>query len=207
MNNEPDSIDLESIHSLAPKAKDGDPIAREEICRQVQGYLEMMATRHLDKKLGRRINPSDIVQRTMMRVVDGLDGFRGQSNEEFYGWLNAIMRNELNKVRRDNQREKRDVNREQHLTNNSQMAQPAVHDPALTPSSEAMRGELLDSFHATLKRLPPDYAEVIRLRSLEERPFKEVAERMQRSVDSVTKLWYRAMVKFQMEMESHQDQP
>ena len=93
-----------------------------------------------------------------------------------YGWLNAILRNELNNVRRDHHRDKRDLNREQHLTHNSQMPQPALHDPALTPSSEAMRSEMLATFHKTLEQLPPDYATVIRLRSLEELPFREVAE-------------------------------
>ena len=44
-----------------------------------------------------------------------------------------------------------------------------------------------------LGRLPPDYAEVIVLRNLEGLPFAEVAQRMGRSMDSVEKVWIRAL--------------
>jgi RNA polymerase sigma-70 factor (ECF subfamily) len=41
--------------------------------------------------------------------------------------------------------------------------------------------------------LPADYREVIILRHLEELTFPEVAARMGRSLDSVEKLWARAL--------------
>jgi RNA polymerase sigma-70 factor (ECF subfamily) len=41
--------------------------------------------------------------------------------------------------------------------------------------------------------LPADYAEVIVLRHLEALPFAEVAQRMGRTVDSVEKIWIRAL--------------
>jgi RNA polymerase sigma-70 factor (ECF subfamily) len=45
-----------------------------------------------------------------------------------------------------------------------------------------------------IAQLPPDYREVVVLRHLEELPFAEVAARMERTVDSVQKLWVRALV-------------
>jgi hypothetical protein len=44
-----------------------------------------------------------------------------------------------------------------------------------------------------LARLPTDYREVVILRHLEGFPFLEVAQRMGRTVDSVKKLWARAL--------------
>jgi RNA polymerase sigma-70 factor (ECF subfamily) len=46
-----------------------------------------------------------------------------------------------------------------------------------------------------LARLPDEYREVVVLRHLEELSFPEVAERMKRSVDSVQKLWVRALAR------------
>ena len=46
-----------------------------------------------------------------------------------------------------------------------------------------------------LARLPEDYREVIVLRHLQGLPFAEVAHRMERSVDSVEKLWIRALAR------------
>jgi DNA-directed RNA polymerase specialized sigma24 family protein len=43
------------------------------------------------------------------------------------------------------------------------------------------------------------------LRSLERLSFKEVAAAMDRSHDSVTKLWYRAIMKLQQELEGYDD--
>jgi len=46
-----------------------------------------------------------------------------------------------------------------------------------------------------LAKLPADYAELIVLRHLQGLPFAEVARRMGRSVDSVEKLWIRALAR------------
>jgi RNA polymerase sigma-70 factor (ECF subfamily) len=46
---------------------------------------------------------------------------------------------------------------------------------------------------AALDRLPPDYREVVILRNLEELSFPDVATRMGKTVDSVQKLWVRAL--------------
>jgi len=41
--------------------------------------------------------------------------------------------------------------------------------------------------------LPPQYRQVIALRSFEDLTFAEVARRMGRTIDSVEKLWVRAL--------------
>ena len=46
-----------------------------------------------------------------------------------------------------------------------------------------------------LTKLPADYAELIVLRHLQGLPFAEVARRMGRSLDSVEKLWVRALAR------------
>ncbi len=195
-------IDLDSIQLLIPRARQGDDEARNEICQQVQQYLEMMAVKQLDQSLQRKVNPSDVVQLTMARMINGIEDFQGNSNAEFYGWLNQILKNEVKTSRRDLHRAKRDIGRERELTDEGgNLVKPDFADPNLTPSSEAIRAEKLDQFSRVLSRLPADYAQVIELRSLQEMTFKEVAKEMNKSYDAVTKLWYRAVVKLQEELD------
>jgi RNA polymerase sigma-70 factor (ECF subfamily) len=46
-----------------------------------------------------------------------------------------------------------------------------------------------------LSRLPEDYQTVIVLRHLEGLTFPQISQRMERSVDSVEKLWLRGLTK------------
>ena len=70
-----------------------------------------------------------------------------------------------------------------------------------TPSQKAMRREQTQQLAEALNRLPDDYREVILLRHLEGLPFAEVARRMQRSLDSVDKLWVRALARLRRSLE------
>src|SRR5262249_17217816 len=62
-----------------------------------------------------------------------------------------------------------------------------------TPSQRASRREQAVLLADALNRLPADYREVLILRHLEGLTFPEVAARMGRSLDSVEKLWMRAL--------------
>jgi len=105
----------------------------------------------------------------------------------------------MGKMRRAYRAEKRDVGREKRLdvqTETGGVPAPPF-DANLTPSSQAIAAERVENFHEVMKLLPDDYARVIRLRSIEQLSFNDIAEQMNRSHDSVTKLWYRAVLKFE----------
>ncbi len=70
-----------------------------------------------------------------------------------------------------------------------------------TPSQRASRREQAVLLADTLGALPDDYREVIILRHLEGIGFNEVAQRMGRSVNSVQKLWVRALASLKSKME------
>lgn len=190
-------VDLATISELVNAARTGNAAAHSEICRQVQEPLNRMADQQLDQQLRRKLNPSDIVQATLTRMVQGFDDFRGSSTAEFYGWLNTILRNEVRTTRRDLQRDRRDVRREQEAPDNTSPRQASQQEP---PDDLVQRNETLTRFRHIIQQLPPDYAQVIELRSIQELPFAEVAERMDRSVDAVSKLWGRALVSLQQEL-------
>jgi RNA polymerase sigma-70 factor, ECF subfamily len=64
-----------------------------------------------------------------------------------------------------------------------------------SPSQHVLRREQSVMIADALEQLPEDYREVIVLRHWDELTFPEIARRMDRTVDSVEKLWIRAVGK------------
>ncbi len=190
-------LNLVSISQLVQQAKNGDRQAHSEICRQVLPGLIRIAERQLEHRIRSKVNPSDIVQATLTRMIHGFADFRSTSSTEFYAWLNAILRNEIRTIRRDLYRDRRDVRREFSA---DVLDAPMLAGSEQTPSSITERNENIDRFRRVITRLPADYATVIQLRGIEQLPYANVAELMNRSVDAVTKLFQRALIAMQKEL-------
>jgi RNA polymerase sigma-70 factor (ECF subfamily) len=98
----------------------------------------------------------------------------------------------------------RDVRLEQDLAveldQSSHVLDRGLAAPGSSPSQQAARHELAILLADHLSRLPPDYREVIILRHLEGLRFPEVACRMDRTLDSVKKLWARALAQLRTAM-------
>ena len=194
--------DLDTVSLLVPKAKEGSESAREELLEHVQDYVRLMAKKNAPANLQGKFGLSDVAQQSMAQALQGFDQFRGNSASEFYGWLRAIVRNQALRMQRDYQSEKRDVGRERRLANDSCSSRPGhvPIDSDPTPGTRAIAIEEIQHVRSAIDRLPEDYANVIRLHSFERLSFKQVAEKMERSLDSVTKLWYRAIMKLEKEL-------
>jgi RNA polymerase sigma-70 factor (ECF subfamily) len=209
MNNQEPSIeiDLDTISLLVPKAKQGSGVARAELLAHVQGYASLMARQHLKPNLQAKVGVSDVVQQSMAQIIQGFDGFRGTTKAEFYGWMGQIVKNEVRRLQRDYHRDRRNIDREQRLGTNLSEDSPGYvpADQQKTPRSQVIANERQQLFERAMEHLPDDYRRVIQLRSLERLSFKEVAAAMDRSHDSVTKLWYRAIMKLQQELEGYDD--
>jgi RNA polymerase sigma-70 factor (ECF subfamily) len=68
------------------------------------------------------------------------------------------------------------------------------------PDAKAARRERAARLVAALERLPEDYRTVIELRNAQELPFEIVAQRMERSIAAVRKLWNRALDRLREEV-------
>jgi RNA polymerase sigma-70 factor, ECF subfamily len=76
--------------------------------------------------------------------------------------------------------------------------------PDSTPSQVAAKRESSLLLADALEALPDDYRQAIFLRHFEGLSFADVAASMARSVDSVEKLWVRALARLRREMrETH----
>lgn len=200
---EQEDFELDTVRLLVEQARDGDTAAKSELASQVQSYLSMMADRKLNPVIRSNVNPSDIVQHTLIRMVDGIDNFRGTTRAEFFGWLNTIVQNESARANRHYRSQKRDVTRERSIAQPDSgsffFVEPSDGQP--TPQTSALSQERIQLLYELLKRLPEDYAEVIRLRNLEQLSFREIGDRMDRSEAAANKLWNRAIAKFEAELE------
>src|SRR5205814_5374688 len=89
---------------------------------------------------------------------------------------------------------------EADLDQSSRALVMTLASPQSTPSERASRREQDGLLAEALEKLPEDYREVIVLRHLEGLTFPEVAQRMGRTLDSVEKLWLRAVTRMRQSM-------
>src|SRR3954464_15238446 len=78
-------------------------------------YLRLLARLQLDPRLKSKLDPSDVVQQTMLEAYQGLADFRGDGSAQLAAWLRQILARNLANAVRDLGRAKRDFGREQSL--------------------------------------------------------------------------------------------
>lgn len=189
-------------------ARTGDEQARGALLEGYRPYLELLVRLEIGRRLQTKVDTADIVQETLLAAHDHLAEFRGSSANEFVAWLRSILSAKLsNLVRHYVATQGRDVRREQglemDLDQTSRLIDRGLQAVDSTPSQQVMRHEQGVLLAAALAQLPDDYREVVVLRHLEELTFPQVAERMGRSVDSVQKLWVRALARLRSLMKDN----
>jgi len=184
---------------LTAARQEGEP-ALGRLLERYRAYLSLLARAQIGRHLRSRVDDSDVVQETFLAAHRDFPRFRGTTEAEFVGWLRNILAARLaDLVRRHVKAKARDARLEQSLAGeldrSSQALALGLAAGGPSPSQEAAHRELGVLLADAIKALPADYGEVIVLRHLEGLSFAEVATRMGRSVDSVEKLWVRALAK------------
>jgi len=184
--------------SLLHIARTGDPEALGRLLELYRSYLGLLARLQVNRRLQGKVDPADLVQETFLAAHRAWPEFRGTSERELVAWLRTILAARVaNLARHYFGTQGRDVRLERELAAELDQSSRVLDHGLLavqnSPSQEASRREQAVLLADTLGQLPEDYREVLILRHLEELTFPEVAERMGRSVDSVKKLWARAL--------------
>lgn len=183
----------QSLENLIVRARAGDQDALGRLLEDYRDYLRLLAQAGLGRQLRPRLDPSDLVQETLLEAQRDFQQFYGQSSGEVGAWLRQILaRNLADQVKR-HQSQKRDVAREEPLARLLDNSPQALAAPNSTPSAEAVRHEQADRLNLALAGLPPDYREVVTLRHLHGQAFETIAARMGRSPGAVRMLWVRAL--------------
>ena len=190
----------DSPEALIAAARAGGEPAEGRLLERYRQYLTLLARVEIGRRLQGKIDPADLVQDTFLEAHRHFAVFRGSSEPEFAAWLRQILVGVLaNTVRRYFGTKARDPRLEQDLRagvdQSSCMLDGQLAAPGTSPSEAASRREQAVLFADALGRLPDDYREVIVLRHFEALTFPQVAERMGRTLDSVEKLWLRAIAR------------
>jgi RNA polymerase sigma-70 factor (ECF subfamily) len=179
-------------------ARRRQPEALAPLLEQYRNYLMLMAGTGINASLQGKADASDVVQDTLLKAYERFGQFQGQTEAELMAWLRQILaRNLADLVRRYRSSEGRNVGRERSLEAALDASSAAlgtlVAGENSTPSQSAQRRELGVVLADALASLTVDYREVIVLRSIEEREWDEIAQRMGRSPGAVRMLWTRAL--------------
>src|SRR5438067_4527696 len=187
-----------SHEELFCQARAGDGPALGRLLESYRAYLLVLARVQIGRRLQGKVDAADVVQEAFLSAYRDFAQFRGTTEQEFLGWLRGILASLLaNLVRHYQGTQRRDVRLERQLAveleQSSQALDRGLVAPQSSPSQQAMRREQSVVLAEALGRLPAEWRELLILRHLEGLRFPEVARRMGRPVDSVKKLWPRAL--------------
>lgn len=193
-------LPIDGLASLIAAARQGNSDALGELLSHYRKYLVFLARSQLHHHLQAKADPSDLAQEVCLAAHDGIGDFQGKSAEEFAAWLRGILTNVLAmQLRRYLGTKKRDPRLEraidQRLADASGFLQSGLAGDVTSPSQHFARNEAFLQLAEALEDLPDDYRQVIVLRHVDALPFADVAQAMGRSIDSVEKLWVRALGK------------
>lgn len=195
-----------SIQQLLASARAGNAEQLGKLLQTYRNYLSVLAESQLDRRVQRRLDPSDLVQETMLAAHRDFASFRGRSEPELLGWLRQILINCLRAaIDTHVKAKKRDLRREVSIEQLGQSPEQSAAnfanllvDRGPSPSTPAQQREHAVQLADQISKLRPDYRDVIIYRNLQGLTFNEIAELMARKPSTVRMLWLRAIDKLRI---------
>ncbi len=159
-------------------------------------YLHLLARLQLDPRLRGKLDPSDVVQQTLVKAHQHQDQFRGVSAGEQACWLRRILANTLVDAARKFHREvDREEPLEQRLHDSSARIEAWLAADQSSPSEGAARQEQLLHLARALAQLPADQFQAIEQHHLRGRSVAEIATELSRTEASIAGLLRRGLKK------------
>jgi RNA polymerase sigma-70 factor (ECF subfamily) len=159
-------------------------------------YLQMLARMAWDGYLHSKLDPSDIVQQTLLRAQQNLGQFRGVTEAELAAWLRRILANELAQTKRTFRQEKRDLAREKSyeaLVDQSSLRLAGLPADDTSPSVRAEFNEQALRIAGAVESLPEAQREAVVLHYFQDLTVPEIAERLEKSTTAVAGLVHRGL--------------
>ena len=160
-------------------------------------YLRLVARINMPLRLQSKLEPSDIVQQTLLKAHQNFNGFSGQTEAELAAWLARILANTLADEIRRFGGAKRDVALERSLeaavVQSSERLGSLLSGDVTSPSQGAIRQEEILQLTSALDRLPEDQQIAVELHHLRGCSVSEIADQMSRSETSVAGLLRRGL--------------
>jgi RNA polymerase sigma-70 factor (ECF subfamily) len=146
-------------------------------------YLRLLARMNMDPRLQARIDPSDIVQQTLLKAHEKQDQFRGKTDAERAAWLRTILANKmadaLRKFRRQQGARERSI--EEALEESSARLDAWLAADRSSPSQKIVDQERLLEMADAMAKLPENQRTTLELRHLQGLSVPAAAHRMGRT--------------------------
>jgi RNA polymerase sigma-70 factor (ECF subfamily) len=184
-------------------ARAGSRDALGQLLETCRGYLLLIAAGACTPVLRPKAGLSDLVQETFLEAQRDFGQFRGQTADEFRGWVRRILlRNLANLRRRYQHSAKRQVGREVALAEDDASGQQTVVpvDDTPSPSDQVVAREQAEALHRVIGQLPEHYRQVLAWRHQEQLSFEEIGRRLDRTANAARLLWLRAVERVQQDL-------
>ncbi|MFN0057578.1 MAG: sigma-70 family RNA polymerase sigma factor [Planctomycetota bacterium] len=194
--------------ALFERLRGGDDSALAPLFSQFEVRLKRMVSLRLDRRLGARVSPSDVLQETYLAAVKRLRHLLARPDAEPYLWFRSLTLQRLIDLHR------------QHLGAHARSAEqevsldqsigPAASSMCLaraligeweSPSQAAIRDESLAQLEQALEELEPLDREVLALRHFEELDNGAAAEVIGISQAATSKRYLRALARLRTQLE------
>jgi len=172
---------------------------------QYRSYLRLLAEIELGRRWRAKVDPSDIVQQSLLEAHQDRASLRGRTNAEQAAWLRTILARNLLNTARDFTAQKRDVRRErslaQQIDQSSQRLEKFLAAEQTSPSQQVIHGEQAEKLAAALAQLPDDQRTAVILKHFHDWSLAEIAERQGRTTMAVAGLLKRGLKKLRVVMQ------
>ena len=176
---------------------ESEPVQADGSLEQFRSYLRVLARMNLDKQLSPKMDPSDIVQQTMLQAHQARDQFRGENDAQRAAWLRQILTRNLAHVARDFHRDKRNIDRERTMhaavDASSACLEKLLANSEALPDQKAVLNEQVLHLAEAIETLPDGQRDAVLLKYYDGLSVAEIAQRLERSVESVAGLLHRGL--------------
>ncbi len=164
---------------------------------EYRDYLRILTRVQLGSQWRGGLDPSDLVQQTLLEAYRRRDQFRGQGGPAQGAWLRAILARNVADAIRAQGRQKRDVNRQRSLEAELEASSARLGAwlaaEQSTPSEQAVRHEQAVVLANALAQLPRLQREALVLHYWQDCSLAEIAAQLDRSTGAVAGLLKRGL--------------
>jgi RNA polymerase sigma-70 factor (ECF subfamily) len=181
-----------------------DSVVTGPTLERYQEYLRLLARLQLPRRLRSKVDPSDMVQQTLLKAYQKLGQFRGKSDEELSAWLRTILANVLKDAVGAYATGRRNVAQERSLEwaveESSARIEAWLSADQSSPSESVVRRERLLQISEAFARLPEDQRTAVELKHLQGYSVEAIGRQMGRSKSAVGGLLRRGLKTLREEM-------